>query len=77
MWMSIGVVLLSLILYTKEVNPGVEVSKKLLAIGLLILIIVTAHLGGSLTHGLNYLTKPFLKGSHDGVPNDTTRMREK
>ena len=61
MWMAIGVVLVSLILYTKEVNPKVEVSKKLLSIGLLILIMLTGHFGGSLTHGSDYLSKPFFK----------------
>ncbi|MGI8636496.1 MAG: c-type cytochrome domain-containing protein, partial [Segetibacter sp.] len=70
MWMAIGVLLVSLILYTKEVNPKVQVSKKLLSIGLLILITVTGHLGGSLTHGSDYLTKPFFKiVSSDTVAN--------
>lgn len=61
MWMAIGVVLVSLILYTKEVNPKIEVSKNLLSVGLLVLITLTGHFGGSLTHGSDYLTKPFLK----------------
>jgi uncharacterized membrane protein len=61
MWMAVGVLLVSLILYTKEVNHKVEVSKKLLSLGLLILITLTGHLGGSLTHGSDYLTKPFFK----------------
>ena len=61
MWMAIGVVLVSLILYTKEVNPKVEVSKSLLSVGLLVLITLTGHFGGSLTHGSDYLTKPFYK----------------
>lgn len=68
MWMAIGVILVALILYTKEVNPKVEVSKKLLSIGLLILIMLTGHFGGSLTHGSDYLTKPLLKI----FSNDTT-----
>jgi uncharacterized membrane protein len=59
MWMAIGVVLVSLVLYTKEVNPKVEVSRKWLCIGLFALIILTAHLGGSLTHGSDYFSKPF------------------
>lgn len=61
MWMAIGVVLVSAILYAKEKNPAVEVSKKLLSLGLLGLLMITGHLGGSLTHGSDYLTKPFLK----------------
>jgi len=59
MWMAIGVVLTSAILYTKEINPKVEVPKKLLSFGLLGLLMATGHLGGSLTHGSDYLSKPF------------------
>lgn len=61
MWMSIAATVTSAILYTKEKNPAVDVPKKLLSVGLLVLLIVTSHLGGSLTHGTDYLTKPFLK----------------
>lgn len=61
MWMGICVLLVSMILYTKEVNAKVEVPKKLLFVGLLLLLIVTAHLGGALAHGLDYLSKPFFK----------------
>jgi uncharacterized membrane protein len=61
MWMGIGVMLVSAILYTKEKNPAVEVPKKLLSLGLLGLLMITGHLGGSLTHGSDYLTKPLLK----------------
>ncbi len=58
MWFAIGVLIVSAILYTKEVNPKVEINKKMLAIGLLVMIAVTGHLGGSLTHGSDYLSKP-------------------
>ena len=51
MWMGISVAFTSLLLYAK-------VSKKLLTLILLTLILVTGHLGGSLTHGSDYLTKP-------------------
>jgi len=68
MWMAIGVLLTSATLYTKEINPAVEVPKKLLSFGLLGLLMVTGHLGGSLTHGSDYLTKPFVKLFED----DTT-----
>jgi uncharacterized membrane protein len=58
MWFAIGVLLLSAILYTKEVNPNVQVNKTVLSITLLITIMITGHLGGSLTHGSDYLSKP-------------------
>lgn len=61
MWMAIGVLVVSAILYTKEINPAVEVPKKLLSFALLGLITITGHLGGSLTHGSDYLTKPFFQ----------------
>jgi len=58
MWMGIAVTLVSLMLYAKEKNPLFGVNKQLLAIGLFVLVMVTGHLGGSLTHGSDYLTKP-------------------
>ena len=61
MWMGIAVTLVSLILYAKEKNPLFAVNKKLLSIGLFLLVMITGHLGGSLTHGSDYLTKPFLQ----------------
>jgi uncharacterized membrane protein len=58
MWMGIGVALTSFILYAKERNPQFAVNKKVLSVGLLMLIMITGHLGGSLTHGSDYLTQP-------------------
>lgn len=59
MWFGIGVLVLSAILYTKEVNPNVQVDKTVLSLALLITIMITGHLGGSLTHGSDYISKPF------------------
>ena len=58
--MSAAIVLtvVSFVLYVKEINPKFEVPKNMLGIGLFILIMITGHLGGSLTHGSDYLTKP-------------------
>lgn len=58
MWMGISVALVSFMLYAKEKNPQFAVNKTLLAVGLLVLVMITGHLGGSLTHGSDYLTKP-------------------
>jgi uncharacterized membrane protein len=70
MWMAIGVVLTSAVLYSKERNPEIEVPQKLLSFGLLGLLMVTGHLGGSLTHGSDYLTKPFFRiFENDSVSN--------
>ncbi len=59
MWFAIGVLVVSAILYTKEVNPNVQINKTILSITLLVMLMITGHLGGSLTHGSDYLSKPF------------------
>ena len=58
MWMGISVAFVSLLLYAKVSNPKFGINRRLLFVVLLILIFVTGHLGGSLTHGSDYLTKP-------------------
>jgi Leucine-rich repeat (LRR) protein/uncharacterized membrane protein len=58
MWMGIGVVIVSFVLYAKEKNLRAPLPKKILSALLLILILITGHLGGSLTHGSDYLTGP-------------------
>ncbi|MGI8950928.1 MAG: c-type cytochrome domain-containing protein [Chitinophagaceae bacterium] len=58
MWMGIGTALVSFILYAREINPQFKINKKYLSILLLLLVIITGHLGGSITHGSDYLTKP-------------------
>ena len=58
MWFAIGVLVVSAILYSKEVNPNVPINKTLLSLTLLVILLITGHLGGSLTHGSDYLSKP-------------------
>jgi mono/diheme cytochrome c family protein len=50
--------LVAFMAYAKTRNPQFPASKNLLSISLLVLIMITGHLGGSLTHGSDYLTKP-------------------
>lgn len=57
-WMGISVAVLSILLYLKIRNPGIALNFNLLAVVLFGLIFITGHLGGSLTHGSDYLTKP-------------------
>ncbi len=57
-WMGIAVALTSVLLYFKIKNPRLGVNDKVLSVILLLLIFITGHLGGSLTHGSDYLTKP-------------------
>jgi mono/diheme cytochrome c family protein len=58
MWMGLAVMFVSFLLYAKERNASFGVNKTLLSSALLILVFVTGHLGGSLTHGSDYFTKP-------------------
>jgi uncharacterized membrane protein len=57
-WMGISVAVLSILLYLKTKNPEIAHNNNLLAVVLLVLIFITGHLGGSLTHGSDYLIKP-------------------
>ncbi len=68
MWMGLSTALVSFMLYAKEKNPQFGVNKTLLSVILLILIFITGHLGGSLTHGSDYFTKPLA----DIFSNDTS-----
>lgn len=58
MWMGIATTLVALVLYAKEKNDQFKVNKTFLSLGLFVLIMITGHLGGSLTHGSDYLSKP-------------------
>jgi uncharacterized membrane protein/mono/diheme cytochrome c family protein len=71
MWMGIGVTLVSLMLYAKEKNPLFAIDKRILSLGLLLLLMITGHMGGSLTHGSDYLTKPLKQlFNKDSVANE-------
>jgi uncharacterized membrane protein/mono/diheme cytochrome c family protein len=56
MWMGIGVAIASMFLYMKLARKEFDITYKALAVILLLLVIVTGHLGGSLTHGSDYLS---------------------
>jgi len=62
-WLGISVAIVSIVqyyLYKRSVNAGFA---RWLALILFLLIIITGHLGGSLTHGSDYLTKSFSSDS--------------
>lgn len=70
MWMAILLTFLSFMLYAKEKNPAFAINKKLLFISVLVLVFVTGHLGGSLTHGSDYFSKPLQNVfSNDSISN--------
>ena len=57
-WMGICVALVSVLTFYVRRKPALRRWQFLMATILLILIIITGHLGGSLTHGTDYLTSP-------------------
>lgn len=63
MWMGIGVAVVSALMYVKRVNKQFGTGYKIMSIGLLVLIFITGHLGGSLTHGSDYLTSALFENS--------------
>jgi uncharacterized membrane protein/mono/diheme cytochrome c family protein len=67
-WMGISVAILSVILWTiyKKVKSN-SILGTIAAI-LVVLISITGHMGGSLTHGSDYLTAPLKSGGTKGGP---------
>ena len=57
MWMGIGVAAISILLYAKVSYGQFDIWSRVLSIALLLLIFITGHLGGSLTHGSDYLAE--------------------
>ena len=72
-WMGLSVALVSVLTFYFRRKPALLRWQSLLATILLILIIITGHLGGSLTHGTDYLTSPFAGESDE----DTTTFYRK
>ena len=56
MWMGLGVVALSMLLFVKVTKQKRDIYYRAYSVGLLVLITITGHLGGSLTHGPDYLS---------------------
>lgn len=59
-WMGFSVAGVSVILYAKEKKIRFAAGLKYLSLMLFVLIMVTGHLGGLLTHGSDYLTGPLM-----------------
>lgn len=56
MWLAIGLTVVTAVLYGKLNGRPATRDTKLLAAGSLVLLFLTGHFGGSLTHGPGYLT---------------------
>ncbi|HUS03240.1 MAG TPA: c-type cytochrome domain-containing protein [Chitinophagaceae bacterium] len=57
MWMGIAVAVVSILMYAKISYHKYGIQYKILSFVLFLLILITGHLGGTLTHGANYLTE--------------------
>jgi len=65
-WFGISVAIVSIVMYWLQKRSAPVKTQSAVAAVLFLLIIITGHLGGSLTHGSDYLTK-FLNRSSDSV----------
>jgi uncharacterized membrane protein len=66
-WMGISVAIISLLGYLLSNKPN-SILKKSISVLSFLLIIITGHLGGTLTHGKGFLTKAFSNLSDSGKP---------
>jgi uncharacterized membrane protein/mono/diheme cytochrome c family protein len=55
-WMAIGLTFFCFYVWSRSRQKGFDRTQTLLSIALLLLVIITGHLGGSLTHGSDYLS---------------------
>jgi uncharacterized membrane protein/mono/diheme cytochrome c family protein len=60
-WFGISVAIVSIVMYYLHRKSGSAKTQTAIAVVLFLLIIITGHLGGSLTHGSDYLTKSWKK----------------
>ena len=65
-WLGISVAIVSLVLYLLHQFSIGESTARWASLFLIILISITGHLGGSLTHGSDYLTEGFNKTEQKG-----------
>jgi hypothetical protein len=66
-WLGIGTATFSLVSYVMIQKAARELFLNMTAAGLLMLITLTGHYGGSLTHGSDYLTSALADGPEKGT----------
>lgn len=71
-WLGIGVAVVAILLYFLRRKHTAQRWHWPLMIVLIVLVAATGHIGGSLTHGSDYLTKPFA----DITNRDTTALQK-
>jgi uncharacterized membrane protein/mono/diheme cytochrome c family protein len=62
-WFGISVAIVSIVMYWLYRRCAPVRTQSVVAVALFLLIIITGHLGGSLTHGSDYLTKSLWKST--------------
>jgi len=67
-WLGISTAAFALVVYYFHRKASAEALLKWTTVGLFVLITLTGHLGGSLTHGEDYLTEMFVSGSDKAAP---------
>lgn len=67
MWMGIGVAFVSGVLYYARIKNTTQRTANLMGGGLFLLIMITGHLGGTLTHGEGYLTSALVSNNADSL----------
>jgi hypothetical protein len=67
MWMGISLAIVSMFLYMKVARSEFDIVYKILAFSVLVLIFITGHLGGSLTHGSDYISFNFNADKTDTI----------
>ncbi|MFL5739074.1 MAG: c-type cytochrome domain-containing protein [Flavisolibacter sp.] len=74
MWMGMAVAACSLLLVFKVMKQQLDSTHRIASIALLGIIIITGHLGGSLTHGSDYLSAAW--NDNDSVSNRPPKIIE-
>lgn len=72
-WMGIGVALVSILTWYSRKRPRLQRWQWAFATVLVLLVFLTGHLGGSLTHGSDYLTQPLADISGDSAETTVKR----
>lgn len=77
MWMGVIVAFLSILLCVRILKKQYGIIHKTTSFSLLMLIIITGHLGGSLTHGSDYLTSVLINETDTiATPKNITNVQE-
>jgi uncharacterized membrane protein len=75
-WMGIVVAIIAILLWLLYQKITSNLVLGTISVVLIVLISITGHLGGSLTHGANYLTEPLKAGNNDSAIPPIANVQE-